>query len=227
MASKMTKIKIPEATERPVKKVRSLFLRIASKISCQRSILNIGFGFGAYLIHFGIVNDDSIFKINNTFGHVCNIVFVCNDQDGFSFIVYTLYEFHYFVRGFGIKCSCGFISKQYFWITGQGTRDGHTLLLSSRKFDGKMRGPLCQTHFFQLVHRFFSADISFYALIIMTHSHIIKCLFIIDKVERLKNETKELIAIFCSNFFIQVFNQCAVKSVSTFICFVKNTENIE
>ena len=35
------KIKIPKATVKPDKKVLSLFLRMVSKISCQRSLLNM------------------------------------------------------------------------------------------------------------------------------------------------------------------------------------------
>src|SRR5690606_32643754 len=58
--SSTTRIKIPEATERPVRKVRNLFLAMVSKISCQRSRSNICYGL--YFVNSFVIYDKSVLQ---------------------------------------------------------------------------------------------------------------------------------------------------------------------
>src|SRR5690242_17312325 len=90
--SKITRIKIPEATEIPVRKVLSLFFEIASKISFQRSRLNISRR--PYLFYHYIVYDQTVLEHDIALAHGSDIAFVRHDQYGFAFVVDALYEFH-------------------------------------------------------------------------------------------------------------------------------------
>ena len=93
---RITNIKMPDATESPVRNVLSLFLAIASNISCQRSMLNIRRG--SYLFYKFIVDNYSVFQNHVSFTHCSNIRFVRHNQNGFSLIIYSLNQFHNFIR---------------------------------------------------------------------------------------------------------------------------------
>src|SRR5690554_4098624 len=110
-ASKTTNINIPEDTESPVRKVRSLFLRMVSNISCQRSKSNICSSFSSHLFYFIIIDNHAVFKVDDALGHMGYIFFVSNDKNGFAFIVDALNEFHNFIRSFGVKSTGGFVGQ--------------------------------------------------------------------------------------------------------------------
>ena len=91
---RITKIKIPEDTDKAVRNVRSLFLLSVSKISCQRSKLNIQCTFGANLLHLFVFYNEPVFKVHYTLTHVGNIHFVGDTKYGFAFIINFLYQIH-------------------------------------------------------------------------------------------------------------------------------------
>src|SRR6476620_8042756 len=93
--NKMTRIKIPDATEIPVRNVLSLFLAIASKISCQRSMLNMCRC--PNLFYYFIVNDESVLEYHIAFAHRCNIGFMRYNEDRFAVVINALNQLHYFI----------------------------------------------------------------------------------------------------------------------------------
>src|SRR5690554_2752018 len=130
-ASKTTNMNIPEDTESPVRKVRSLFLRMVSNISCQRSKSNICSSFSSYLFYSVVIDNHAVFKVDDSLGHVGYIFFVGNDKNGFAFIVNALNELHNLIRSFGIKGTCGFIGQEYFGVRSQSSGNGNPLFLPS------------------------------------------------------------------------------------------------
>src|SRR6056300_816982 len=97
----MMKMKIPSATVNPDKNVLNLFLLIVSKISLQRSLLNIFRGY--YLFYFFIFDYYPVFKLHNTLTHLCNVWFMRNYQDSFPLLIDFLNQIHNFIRSFCVQ----------------------------------------------------------------------------------------------------------------------------
>src|SRR5271157_2674702 len=108
--SSTTSMNIPQATLKPVRKVRSLFFCTVLKISCHLSSSNILFPGSLFLILYDL-RDHSI---GDAYGLLCaqsNIVLMSDDHHGDPCAVYILKNIHHFEGGDGIEGAGGFIGQ--------------------------------------------------------------------------------------------------------------------
>src|SRR5665648_27981 len=108
--SRIISIKIPQATENPVRNVRILFFFMVAKISCHISISNIVYslsGFQSFdvafleLFKFSITDNfmnQSVFQSDNLVSHGCNIMLVCDNDYRDSGFINLFQNIHYFIR---------------------------------------------------------------------------------------------------------------------------------
>src|SRR6187455_395116 len=94
--SRRISMKIPHATEKPVRNVRSLFFRIVSRISCQVSTSNTG--------HLEVVLlDEPVFQVNDAIRARGDVVLVGDDDDGHTRPVDVVEDVHDLERRRGIE----------------------------------------------------------------------------------------------------------------------------
>ena len=70
--------------------------------------------------------------------HACNVLFVCNDDDGVSGAVDIVEEGHDFMAGLGVEITGGFVGENNGRVVYERTRHCNTLTLSAGKFVGLM-----------------------------------------------------------------------------------------
>src|SRR6185436_2777887 len=81
-------MKIPQATEKPVRNVRSLFFRIVSRISCQVSTSSTG--------HLRFVPlDGTVLQAHDPIGARGDVVLVGDDHDGHPRLVDVVEDVHH------------------------------------------------------------------------------------------------------------------------------------
>src|SRR5262245_38632300 len=89
--SRRMSMKIPHATENPVRNVRSLFFRIVSKISCQVSTSNTR--------HLRLVLfDEPIPEVDDALRARGDVVLVSDDDDGHPRFVDVVEDVHHLER---------------------------------------------------------------------------------------------------------------------------------
>src|SRR5690606_27698288 len=138
-ARRMTRIKMAQPTEKPVKKVRSLLVLMVLKISCQMSLSNI---LGRpYLFYFLVLHDDPVLEMDDAFAHMGDILLVGHHQNGVPLIVDLLDQVHHLIVGLTVQGPCVLFGQEYLGLRGHGTGDGHTLFLSPRELTGQMGRP--------------------------------------------------------------------------------------
>src|SRR5512134_2558058 len=93
--SRTMSMKIPQATEKPVRNVRSLFFRIVSRISCHLSRSNTR----AYLVAL----DEPVLEAYDPVGSIGDVALVRDDEDRDSRAVNLAQELHDLQRGLGVE----------------------------------------------------------------------------------------------------------------------------
>ena len=117
-------MKIPHATEKPVRKVRSLFFWIVLHISRKLSKSNMSQSL-FYCFY------QTVFYTDNTVGSFGYGRFVCHDHHRQPFEVYSPEQFHHLDRRFTVQRSGRLIRQDQSRICDQRSRHCCTLLLSS------------------------------------------------------------------------------------------------
>src|SRR5690606_11199225 len=111
-ANNITRIKIAQPTEKPVKKVRSLLVLMVLNISCQTSLSNI---LGRpYLFDCLVLHDHTVLEMYDSLAHMGHVLLVGHHQNGVPFVVYLLNQVHHLIRGGTVQGTCGLIGQKYF-----------------------------------------------------------------------------------------------------------------
>src|SRR6185436_4221659 len=127
-------MKIPQATEKPVRNVRSLFFRIVSKISCQVSTSNTG---DPRLVAL----DEPVPKMDDTIGPCRDVVFVGDDHDRDSRLVDVVEDVHHLEGRRRVEGARRLVGEDDLRLGDERARDRHALLLPARHFGGTVGGP--------------------------------------------------------------------------------------
>src|SRR5690606_25759030 len=141
--------RIPQKTPKAVSAVRSLFLRIVKKISCQLSafiLLRIRRHGGGRRF-----NDIAVFQVNNTSCLMSDIVFVSHDYNRFTAVVNFSKKCHDFHGGITVESAGWFVGKDNLGVGNQCPGNGYALLLTSRKFAGHMQFAIGQADAFEVL----------------------------------------------------------------------------
>src|SRR5262245_49499330 len=94
--SRRISMKIPHATENPVRNVRSLFFRIVSRISCQVSTSSTG--------HLEVVLlDEPVLQVHDPVGAGGDVPLVRHDDDRDAGAMDVLEDVHDLERGRGVE----------------------------------------------------------------------------------------------------------------------------
>lgn len=58
--------------------------------------------------------DEAVLQVDDLLGYGSDVIFMCDDQNGYVIVVYFFENFYYFVGGFGIQGVCWFICQYDF-----------------------------------------------------------------------------------------------------------------
>src|SRR3989338_2275567 len=86
------------------------------------------------VFHFAVVQDVSVANVDDAFGMLRDILFVCNQNNCAAlFSVQSLKCIKYDFAGFCVKVSCWFVSKNKSRVIDKGASDRDSLRHSSRE----------------------------------------------------------------------------------------------
>src|SRR5574344_1801707 len=155
-------IKIPHATAKPVRKVRSLFRLIVPYISCQISIIKVIL----CLFHEAVLSERRcimimvfFYSLNDTvveaYDLVClvgNSTFVRHHNNSHPILVQLFKDIHYLNRCFTVECAGRFIGQNNLRLRNQCSCNGNALFLTSTHFIGHVVSPIFQSQTIQIFH---------------------------------------------------------------------------
>ena len=161
--------------------------------------------------------------MNNLVGLVGHATFVSDHDDGYSLVVVELLQkVHHLDAGLRIKGAGRFVGKDDLRLGNERTRNGYTLLLSSRHLVGIVVCPLCQAQPVKIFHGHLVAFLSAYALVEQWQFDVFNRRLKRDEVERLEDEPYHLVAVFGCTAFAEVPYWHTIEQVFARVVVVKN-----
>lgn len=214
-------MKMPHATENPVRNVRSLLRRTEVHISSSSSLIALQSGFGD-------TADDAVRQADDFVRLVGDRLFVGDADDGHAHVdVHAAQQVHHLLRGDAVQCARGFVCEDDLRFVDQRPRDGHALFLTARHLVGHVFGPLLQAQHVEVFEGEGVALAAGDALIVEWQGDVFDGVLVVDQVEGLENIADHVVAGRGGLRLAEILDQAAGQIVAAAVIVVEDAEDVE
>ena len=160
-------------------------------------------------------------------GLVGDALFVGDQDDRHSGVVYLAQQIHHFLRGFAVQGAGRFVGEDDLGPGNQRAGDRDALFLSAGHFVRHVVGPVAQPQRFEVVERYGIPFFTRHPLVIERQRDVFHCIFVIDQVEGLEDESDHPVPVFGRFRFARIFDQRAVQVVTARVVIVEDAQNVQ